>query len=226
MNVPITIVILSVSTAYAVLRYTVLGPVELTNAPSYLFNKAVAVATVAFLCLLAWAKLRDDAPSLKFWAKASLHATVVHVVLSCALLSPGYYPKFFGLDQLNLLGEVTILLGALSAYCFWVLSRGRDLSERGRFWYMQVALWLIAGHLLAMGLKGWFTVSKWHGGLPPISLLSFLCVVLAYALLVKSRILVIKEQGHRSALWYREVNTVTHAMDTEADRRTEQRQVS
>jgi hypothetical protein len=198
MNVVVALTIVGVSIAYALLRYVAYGSVELANAPSFLFNKAVAMATVAFLCLLAWAKLRQDAPSQKFWAKASLHATVVHVVLSCALLSPGYYPKFFGLDQLNLLGEVTILLGSLSAYCFWVLSRGRDLSERGRFWFMQLALWLIAGHLLAMGFKGWLTVGKWHGGLPPISLLSFMLVVTAYALLLKSRISVVTEQQSTS----------------------------
>ncbi len=66
---------------------------------------------------------------------------------------------------MNLSGELTVLFGVLAAYCFWVL--------RNRPWVYQVLATLcIAGHLVTMGFNGWLAVAKWHGGLPPISLIS------------------------------------------------------
>ena len=39
--------------------------------------------------------------------------------------------------------------------------------------FMLTAIFLSAGHVFFMGFKGWMTPEKWHGGLPPISLLAF-----------------------------------------------------
>ena len=44
---------------------------------------------------------------------------------------------------------------------------------------------LVAGHLFVMGYDGWLQVQKWNGGLPPITLLSFLLVVAGFAVFMR-----------------------------------------
>jgi hypothetical protein len=44
---------------------------------------------------------------------------------------------------------------------------------------------LVACHLFIMGYDGWLQVQKWNGGLPPITLLSFLLVVSSLAVFMR-----------------------------------------
>ena len=176
------VIILICSTIYAVLRYTICGPVELVHLPSYLLNKATAMSSVGFLMLMAMAQMRQQPERMKYWGRMAMHTVCVHVLLSLALLSPERYPKFYADGQLILSGELTVLLGCLAAYCFIMLACKSDWMQRYTSLYRQGALLLISGHLVCMGLSGWLTPSYWHGGLPPISLLSFGFTVGAFLL--------------------------------------------
>jgi hypothetical protein len=54
------------------------------------------------------------------------------------------------------------------------------------------AVFFVAIHLVALGLKGWLTPEKWPAGLVPISLIAFVAAVLP--LLVKRRLTKEKER--------------------------------
>ena len=58
-----------------------------------------------------------------------------------------------------------------------------------------MALILVVGHLVPLGLKGWLAPGGWHAGLPPISLLA--CVTALVPLLVKRKLTLEKRARER-----------------------------
>lgn len=175
--------VLLFTTIYAVMRYAVFGDVSLIHLPVYLMNKSISMTAVVslFMASVSFVRTRQDA--VRFWSKACSHLVFIHVLLSLAILSKGYYSKFFDNDKMNLTGEAMLLLGAIAVYCFWRLG-APDMKQAARRTLTALSSILVAGHLLIMGYGGWLQVQKWHGALPPISLLSFLLVMFSFIALL------------------------------------------
>lgn len=179
---------------YTLVRYLVFGSVTINNIPAYLLNKSIALSAV---CCLLFAILNSCKPlkqtkqtkQIKIWAMAALHFTYIHVVISTVIFNREYFPKLFDNSQMNLAGELTVLFGILASYIFWQESSHRLSPIKNKIIKPKalrcIALILILGHLLAMGLNGWLNFSLWNDGLPPISLLSFIIVMISLLLLVK-----------------------------------------
>lgn len=173
--------ILAICSIYTVLRYIVFGPETIVQIPAFLFNKAISLASVCFLTMAAYYHATGYSERLKQWGTAALHCAYLHIVISVAIISRAYYPKFFGDDKMNLVGEMTIGFGALAAYCFWLI--GINKSNHWRKQTLQIlATILIGAHVTAMGLSGWLTPDKWNGGMPPISLVSFILAIISLLL--------------------------------------------
>lgn len=185
------VAVLLCTTVYTLVRYVIYGHVSPVHVPVYLLNKAVSMASVVLLSCAAFSYSRQCVDRLRFWGTASLHCACIHVLLSLAILSSAYYPKFFGPVKMNLTGEVTILFGVLATYCIWLARSGGSVSWRRGTFQLLSTLFII-GHLVAMGFRGWLSVAKWHGGLPPISLVSLVFAVASLVLFSGSR----KEQPH------------------------------
>jgi hypothetical protein len=107
---------------------------------------------------------------------------ILHVLLSLAILSPPYYPKFFGPATLNATGEITILAGVLATYCLWAARR-----EPARQVLLAMAVSFLGVHLVSMGWNSWLQVGEWPGKMPPISMLSFLLAGGSLALLLQGK---------------------------------------
>ena len=185
------IAVLLCTTLYAIIRYVVFGQVSPIHMPAYILNKSVSMASVFFLFCAALNHAKGQVEKIRFWGAASLHFAYIHILLSLALLSSDYYPKFFGTEKMNLTGEFTILFGVLAAYCFWIARNGKSVLMRLRIPQLLSSLF-IAGHLVTMGFGGWLKVEKWYGGLPPISLISFVFAVISLMFFLKTR-----EDSHR-----------------------------
>ena len=180
------IAILLCTTAYTIVRYVIFGHVSPIHMPVYLLNKSVSMASMFFLFLAAMPLAKERTEETRFWGIASFHFACLHILLSLAILSSAYYPKFFGTDKMNLTGEVTVLFGILTAYCYWFARNGKSFFIRR--WVIQLLAGIfVAGHLVAMGFGGWLEVEKWHGGLPPISLISFIFAMISLGLFLKTR---------------------------------------
>jgi DMSO/TMAO reductase YedYZ heme-binding membrane subunit len=74
---------------------------------------------------------------------------------------------------------ITTLPGMAKALGGWCWKR----SQRAGY----IALVLVVGHLVTLGLKGWLTPEKWPAGLVPISLIAL--VVALVPLAVRYRLL-------------------------------------
>jgi hypothetical protein len=148
--------------------------------PVFLLNKSISMAAVFFLFLTALQYVRNDIEKTKFWGTASLHCAYLHILLSLAILSSTYYPKFFGVEKMNLIGEISIFFGVLAVYCFWTIRGASSFIQRQTFQILSSLF--IVGHLVAMGFSGWLTIEKWHGGLPPISLISVVFALISFVL--------------------------------------------
>jgi hypothetical protein len=170
--------------AYAVVRYAGFGHVSPVHIPVYILNKAVSMTAAYSLMMASLGVMRGQKDVFDFWRKAAMNLVFVHVIMSLAVFNKAYFPKWFEGEMMNLTGELTLLMGALGVYCLWRLLTFEMTPKVRRIMMISVSA-LVAMHLFVMGYDGWLTVQKWNGGLPPITLLSFLLVVASLALFIR-----------------------------------------
>ena len=122
---------------------------------------------------------------------------LIHALASFLLFSPAVYGAFF-LDDgaLTLIGGLSMLFGVLGFVVLWAYNMTFQtflredeafiafITSRG---FMLFALLLGAAHVFFMGYPGWLDPAGWHGGLPPISLVSFTIFAVGYAINVVGR---------------------------------------
>jgi hypothetical protein len=164
------------TTAYAVIRYAGFGHVSLIHVPVYIMNKSISMTAVEALLMAALGVMRSEKDTVHFWTDVCSQLVFVHVFLSLGILSKGYFTSYFDGDKMSLTGEVVLLMGVLAVYCFWRL-KAAEIKPALRRTLTLLAGTLVAVHLFAMGFDGWLAVQKWNGGMPPITLLSFLLVI-------------------------------------------------
>lgn len=189
------------SIAYAVLRYHVLGPIPWKDFPFFVLNKGVALNGFILLILnFSLGPLKTiggPVPVSYLNARKSIGMTgfllvLIHVLMSFLMFRPTVYGQFFLVDgTLTLNGGLSMLGGILAFVTLWAynLSFQTFLREDTKFIkfitsrrFMLGAMLFTLIHLFFMGYKGWMSPSSWHGGLPPISLVSFILFLLGYVI--------------------------------------------
>jgi DMSO/TMAO reductase YedYZ heme-binding membrane subunit len=187
------------SVGYAVLRYHIAGPVPWKDFPFFILNKGISLGAFILITFnFTFGPLNNlgvKVPEGWLNARKALGMTgfllvLIHALISFMLFTPAVYAKFFEADgTLTLLGGLSMLGGILAFVVLWAynLSFQTHLSEDKAFIqfitsrkFLLVAMTLGAAHLFFMGYKGWLEPSGWHGGLPPISLVSFAFFVTGY----------------------------------------------
>jgi DMSO/TMAO reductase YedYZ heme-binding membrane subunit len=190
---------MGLSLAYAVLRYNFVGPTPWKDLPFLILNKGIALCTILLLALnFGLGPLKNlgvGVPDRWLNARRALGMTgfllaLVHVLMSFLLFKPAVFGKFFEADRtLTLTGGLSMLFGVLSFVVLWGynLSFQTKLSEDREFIqfitsrrFLLVAMLLSGGHIFFMGFESWLTPSGWHGGLPPVTLVSFAVFAVSY----------------------------------------------
>ncbi len=171
------------ASGYATLRYVVLGPVAWQQLPLYVANKSFALAGLVLLVAAQCYRAPAVRRRLGCWGAALVTA---HLAASVVLLQPGYFPGWFTPQgQFTPAAGLALLSGVLAAVALaalWLVSLlGREGSGSSGGSLLlgggSLVLGLSALHLVSMGASGWLTPSRWHGSLPPITLLGFLLVL-------------------------------------------------
>ncbi len=197
-------VVFGASLVYAIVRYHLAGDVPWAHFPLFILNKATSLAAVVFVAcsyligkIIRWHD-HDKALRLvviKFCGLMGFFLAGMHTFFSFCLLNPAYFAKYFDdVGQLNLQGEVAMSTGVIAL--FFLLSPaittmpmmpkalgGWRWKRTQRMGY--VALILVVGHLVALGVKGWMAPSGWPAGMPPISLVALVAALVP--LVVKRR---------------------------------------
>lgn len=194
----ITITILF-SIGYAISRYHVAGPVPWKDFPFYTLNKGVSLAAfILVTCNFSFGPLKTlglNIPSGWLDARKALGMTgfllaLIHALMSFMLFRPEVYAQFFEPDgTLTLLAGISMLGGVAAFVVLWAynLSFQTQLREDRTFIkfitsrkFLIWALLLGGVHLFFMGYPGWMEPAKWHGGIPPVSLVAIAFFVLGY----------------------------------------------
>jgi len=171
-------VIFIISFCYVLLRYVVFGSVSVAQIPVYLTNKSISLSAVIFLLIAAQRFKSNNRESGASWGKAALSTSLLHILLSLSIFSESYYDKLFSEAKLTWQGEMMILSGVMAIFLF-IQSKRDTISEYRCRIFCLLASAAIGSHLFFMGYSGWFTPDTWYGGMPPVSLVSFLVCVLA-----------------------------------------------
>ncbi|MCU0858606.1 MAG: hypothetical protein MUC65_09425 [Pontiellaceae bacterium] len=168
------------STLYATVRYNVCKGVSWNDWSVYTLNKAFALSALTLL-VVAVIRQRFEKGSAKdkTLSMAGLFA-FMHGLLSLVLFSPVYYEKFFIQGKLTLLASWSLLFGAGAAGSMkGVLQAQANQSADRGVMKLTLLVFFIGLHAMLPGFQGWFTPSKWPGGMPPITLISFVFALIA-----------------------------------------------
>jgi len=160
---------LLISTTYAIIRYNYFGNVSLNDIPVFVFNKAIALSIVIILGFSLLDKIKDRNTGDYFSTIQFL--IIMHVIFSLALHGDAYFPKMYIDGKLTLNTGIATLSGTiLVAGLFTNIIKLKALT----------IYTLIGIHVFFYGFKGWVTPENWHGSLPPITLVSFVIVMILF----------------------------------------------
>ncbi len=180
--------VITFSLLYALLRYIVFGPVETIHIPLYILNKSISLAAVLYLAYTAYLHFKGDVEGKMKWGPIAYSFTGLHIVLSLILISPAYYGKFYlASGKMSGKGEWILLLGALAAFA-WMKLRAHTTTPKMRYSLAIITALLTTLHLVVMGSSGWLTPEKWHGSMPPVSLVACIASIAATILFFKKHV--------------------------------------
>ena len=196
---PIITSIIVFSIGYAIVRYHLAGDVPWKDLPFFILNKGISLAAfILVTCNFSFGPLNNlgfKIPVGWLEARKALGMTgfllaLIHALMSFMLFSPTVYAHFFESDGTLTLGGGISMLGGIAAFVvLWAynMSFQTQLREDKTFIRFitsrKFLIWamLLGGvHLVFMGYQGWMEPAKWHGGMPPVSLVAISFFAIGY----------------------------------------------
>ena len=173
---------------YATLRYNVFGGVAWSDWPVYVLNKILALSSLLLLAIaLGRNRLVIGQSRSGLLAMAGICASM-HVILSLALLSPNYYGNLFVQGRLTAPAGLSLVAGALATVLLGMSGKRRPgYGEKEMRRTLGLVCLVVALHVLLQGFRGWLTPSKWPGLMPPVTLISCLVGLVAFAIGLRAK---------------------------------------
>ena len=116
----------------------------------------------------------------------------LHIAISLPIFNMFYYTSFFNFDgTLTMTSELSMLAGGVAWSLLLIPLAGSIPSIKQTLstttWQRLqnisfYALIIVFGHVAWLGWNGWFQPDSWFGGMPPITLLSCLIILLLVVL--------------------------------------------
>jgi len=176
------------SLCYAILRYNIFGSIPWKDLPFFIMNKAISLTAIILFAISNSLTFQDKNVKIsqewldicKSIGITSFFLIITHVLMSFLLFKPEIFPNFFEEDgMISLIGGLSMTAGIISFVLLWGINLNARANKEINVLLnsvptvLNVAIVFVAIHLFFMGYQGWLTPSKWQGGLPPISLISF-----------------------------------------------------
>ena len=178
------------STVYAIIRYNVFHEVPWSDLPLYVLNKSISLSAVVLFAISRLIKSSSETNSKRTIKDFAVIFAIIHVVVSITILSPNYFGKFYFDSNFSWIGSFTLFSGILAFLLMFLFSSKfflrkvlNNKSNMRKIVFLFILL--SAVHVFVMGFNGWLLPNSWPGGLPPISLLSFLALLIP--LFIKER---------------------------------------
>ncbi|MDX1326219.1 MAG: hypothetical protein R3299_00845 [Arenibacter sp.] len=199
------ILVVFMAIGYAVLRYHLLGEVPWKDFPIFILNKGVSLAGITLLSLCVslgplsrmGISILATKSAKKLLGISGLLLTIAHVLLSMVILNPRYFELFFVEDgSLSARGSLSLMAGVVSLImlgvyhqCFknGVVGKEKLVKFLTSNKFVLGLLLLFGAHLFFVGYHNWLVPANWIGGLPPITLVSFVMVFLAMGISLLGR---------------------------------------
>ena len=197
----VILLVFLLSYCYAIVRYNFFGQVPWKDLPFYILNKAISLSSFIVLTLSFSVKplenfgikLSENLIKAKnAFGMSGFLLSLIHVLISFMILNPAVFKKFFLANgTLSFTASLSMLGGVLSFVILWCYNLslqerikenkvfGEFISSKG---FIVLTYFFVGMHVFFMGYKGWLTPSDWHGGLPPISLISFVIFAMGFVI--------------------------------------------
>lgn len=160
--------------AYATLRYNVFRGVPWADWPSYTLNKALAVASL-LLIAAAVIRLRRPGRRIATIMVAAGALGLAHSLLSFALLDPLYYERLYEGGKLTFAAGLSLALGVAATAAMDVGARkSSGWTPARRHAALALIAFAVGLHAALPAFGTWIAPGTWPGGLPPLTLISFL----------------------------------------------------
>lgn len=190
-----------ISFIYAIIRYNIFKGVPWENLPLYVSNKAFSLASlIIILFVFSLTPLKNMGRKIpEHWMEArkglgiiGLILAFIHSGISFFILNPAYFGKLFQENNtMTLFGEICMLSGVI--YFTFLLAYHVNFQALLREGNQVLKIFTTKGfilfgmlmsgcHVFFLGVKGWHIIEKWPGGLPPISLISFLVFFIGFTI--------------------------------------------
>ncbi|GGW23404.1 hypothetical protein [Arenibacter certesii] len=200
----ITVVVI-IAIGYAVLRYHLKGDVPWKDFPIFVLNKGVSLGAITILTLCVSIRPLSTLGIVVFSTRAAkkllgisgLLMTILHVLLSLLILNPSYFNVFFEENgTLSARGGISLLAGVISFMMLVVyhqcfknggVGKERLVNFLTSSKFILGLLLLFGLHLFFLGYHNWMNFANWKGGLPPITLVSFVVISLGVLINVFKR---------------------------------------
>jgi hypothetical protein len=168
---------------YAIIRYVIIGPVDAVEIPIFILNKAVSWTAVTLLFFSIYTTSKNLNNTAREYGTYAYWCIVCHALLTLSIMNENYFVKLFEGGKLTLFGQLSILSGVLLIvlflYYYYNFSNTSNFTTVvKRISKVKLILIIALAHLFFLGGKGWITPEKWYGYLPPITLISFIIVLI------------------------------------------------
>jgi len=168
---------------YSLIRYVIVGPVDAAEIPIFILNKAVSWGAVTLLFFSIYATSKNLNNIGRHYGTYAYMGIIFHALLTLSILNRHYYSKLYTGEKLSLFGQLAILSGALLIilflyYNYHFSNVNTFTTVVKRITKVKLVLIFTLAHLFFLGGKGWLTPEKWYGYLPPITLISFIIVLI------------------------------------------------
>lgn len=173
---------LALSTLYATARYNVFKGVPWADWPDYICNKVLALSGLILISLAVFRLAsRNTRPIRRLMAAGSAFA-LTHTLVSLGLLRPAYFDRFFAGEKLSLAGGTSLMMAAVAmALLHWGKGRRGSSTPASSGGPLGAIAFLSGLHAALPSMAAWLDPAAWPGGMPPITLISFLVGLAALA---------------------------------------------